>query len=208
MAPAFGIARNEQDRRVAKERPRLLQQGGAVEAGHDDVRDHHVDGPGVLLGQLEGLLAVGGLDDLIAALAQQAGGDAPHRGLVLDEQDAAGARQVARRLHLDLDRRDLGQFGLGRLGQEDAEHRPAFRRVRHVDVAAGLFDDAIDRSQTHPRALVHRLGGEEGFEDLVEDFGRDARTAVRHLDQGDGGGGGACPAEGARLDAGIVGQSR
>ncbi len=53
--------------------------------------------PGALLGQLQRLLAVGGLDHLVAAGAQQAGGHAAHRVLVLDEQDAAGAGQVAGR---------------------------------------------------------------------------------------------------------------
>jgi hypothetical protein len=92
---ALGIARDEHDRRVAQIFARLLQQGRPVQPRHDDVRDHHVDLAGVFLGQQQGLLAVGGLDHLIAALAQQAGGDAAHRGLVLDEQDAAGAGEVA-----------------------------------------------------------------------------------------------------------------
>ena len=104
----------------------FLQQRRPVDAGHDHVGDQQVDLAGVLLGQGQGLLAVGGLDHLVAAGAQQAGGDAAHGVLVLDEQDAADAGQVAgRRRGLGRGRGDRRQRAAGRGvdRQEDAEGR-------------------------------------------------------------------------------------
>ncbi len=49
----------------------------------------------------------------------------------------------------------------------------------HGDEAAGLLDDAIDGGQPQTRALAHRLGGEEGIEDL-------ALNLLGHADAGVG----------------------
>ncbi|MNQ68239.1 hypothetical protein D3C85_827890 [compost metagenome] len=68
-------------------------------------------------------------------------------------------------------------------------------------MAARLLDDAIDGGQAHAGAFVDRLGGEEGLEDLVQQFGRHARAGVRHLDQGDLAGG-LAPAQVAGLPLG------
>jgi len=40
----------------------------------------------------------------------------------------------------------------------------------HIDEAAGLLDDAIDRRQAEAGALADFLGGEERLEDLVDDL--------------------------------------
>ena len=120
-------------------------------------RDQKVDLPSVQLGQFqEDLLAVAGLDHLVAAGAEQLGGDAAHRVLVLDEQDAADAAEVAG-----------GRLGLGRLGrrrrradgrgvhrQEDAEGRALADLGVERDPAVGLFDDAVDGGQAQARALA------------------------------------------------------
>ena len=139
------------------------------------------------LGQLQGLLAAGRLDDLVAAGAQQLGGDPAHGVLVLDEEDPARAGEVARHRTLRGDddqalrphwrcHRDVHR-------QEDAEGGPLAHPGVHGDPAVRLLDDAVDRGQAQPRALAHRLGREEGVEDLVHDLRRDAGAVVGHLDQ-------------------------
>ena len=66
--------------------------------------------------------------------------------------------------------------------QENAERGIARLRV-HIDEAAGLLDDAVDRGQAEARALADFLGREERLEDLVDDVGRNAGAGVAHLDQ-------------------------
>ena len=41
-----------------------------------------------------------------------------------------------------------------------------------MDPAVRLFDDAVDGGQAQARPLAHRLGGEEGLEDLGQHLGR------------------------------------
>ena len=90
------------------------------------------------------------------------------RASILDPDDDidAGYRQVTVRVR--------GGGG----GQEDTEGRPRPLQIGDVDMATRLFNDAIDSRQTHARALIDRLGREEGLEDLVEDFGGHAGAGV------------------------------
>ncbi len=149
------------------------------------------------LGQGKGLLAVGRLDHLVAAGAQQTRSHPAHHGLVLHEQDPADAGEVARRAAaggglgggLECQRRGVDR-------QEDAEHRALAGRRRRRYPAVGLLDHAVDRGQPETGALAHRFGGEERLEDLGQGFGRDARPIVSHLQQGKLGGVGASVAQG------------
>ena len=52
----------------------------------------------------------------------------------------------------------------------------------HGDEAAGLLDDAVDGGQAQARALAHRLGGEEGIEDLALDLLGHADAGIGHFD--------------------------
>ncbi len=138
------------------------------------------------LAELEGLFAAGRLDDLVAAGAQQLGGDSAHGVLVLHEQDPARAGEVSR--HRPFRRRRRWGFGHRGAGdvhrQEDAEGRALAHLGVHRDPAVRLLDDAVDRGQAEARPLAHRLGGEEGVEDLVDHAGLDAGAVVGDLDQG------------------------
>ena len=69
-------------------------------------------------------------------------------------------------------------------GQEDAEGGTLPWPRVHGDPALGLLDDAIDRRQAEARPLSHRLGCEEGVEDLCHDLGRNPGSVVGNLDQG------------------------
>ena len=136
--------------------------------------------------QKQGLFAVARLDHLIAARPQQPRRHAAHHILVLDEQDAAGAGQIPRhRLGLGFLDHRRRRFKIARIdGQEDAESRAASWPGVDMDPAIGLLDDAIDGRQPQPRALADRLGGEEGFENLGEGLGGNARAIVGHFNQG------------------------
>ena len=64
----------------------------------------------------------------------------------------------------------------------EPENRAAGRiGLRRYLAAMGLDDRPRDR-QADPQAL--RLGGDEGLEKLVRDFGRDPGTGIDHLDDG------------------------
>jgi hypothetical protein len=67
-------------------------------------------------------------------------------------------------------------------GQEDVERGAAIGLGLHIDEAAGLFDDAIDRRQAEAGALADFLGREERLEDLVDDVGRNAGAGVGNVD--------------------------
>ncbi len=66
--------------------------------------------------------------------------------------------------------------------QEDVERGALVRFGVHIDEAAGLLDDAIDRRQAEAGALADFLGREERLEDLVDDLGRNSRAGVRDVD--------------------------
>jgi len=63
-----------------------------VHAGHDDVGEEKVDGSRVGRGHLEGMDAVGGLEDRVAEVLEGVQDHAPYLLLVLDHQDRLGVR--------------------------------------------------------------------------------------------------------------------
>ena len=63
-------------------------------------------------------------------------------------------------------------------GAVDGEARPLAHLGIGEDVAARLFDDAIDGRKSQARALADFLGREEGLEDLAEDAWRNAGAGV------------------------------
>ena len=179
----LGIAGDEHHRRLAQIGPGGLEQGGAVDARHDDVGDHQIDPAILFLADVEGRLAVGGLQHLVTPRPQQPRRDAANERFVLDEEDPSGAGEVARR---GSDRSD-GRFEVedgARLGKEDAEGRAAAGRGDVGNPAVGLFDRAIDGRQPKAGALADALGGEEGLEHVGGDGGGDARAIVGDFDQG------------------------
>jgi len=176
----LGIAGDEHHRRPAQIDPRAASTGPVPACRHHHVGDHQVDGPGMLLRQVQGLLAAGRLDHLVAAGPQQLGRDAAHGVLVLDEQDAPGAGEVRGPADGRASpgwgpalRRPRAHAPAGRYGR--LRPRPAWRPPRS---SRRLLDDAVDGGQAQARALPHRLGGEEGVEDLVHHVGRDAGPVV------------------------------
>ena len=66
--------------------------------------------------------------------------------------------------------------------QQDAEGRPLADGAVAVDIAPGLFDDAIDHGKAEARALADFLGREKGLEDLVLHVVGDAVARVFDLD--------------------------
>src|SRR5262245_17442702 len=52
-----------------------------------------------------------------------------------------------------------------------------------VDKAAGLFDDSIDRRQPEPGTLADFLGGEERFEDLLNNVRWNAGAGVADFNE-------------------------
>ena len=105
----------------------------------------------------------------MASQREQARGDgADHRLVVDDEktQGAAGAGgHFARGLH---DRcRVVGDGGLWREREDEAEDGALAERALDLDPAAVLLDDALSDGQPHPRT-VRPFRREEGLEDAPE----------------------------------------
>ncbi len=67
--------------------------------------------------------------------------------------------------------------------QEDPEGRSLPDFGFRLNIAAGLFDDAVDHRQPETRALAYLLGCEERLEYLVHDVGRNTGAGIGHLDQ-------------------------
>ena len=105
-------------------------RGRAVHGRHDDVGDHQVD-LALALEDLERRLAILGDQHGIAVAGQRALGDGADHHLVLDEQDGAGAPELAGLLlRLGLGRRLAGLGAVDRQidGEAGALARPAIRR--------------------------------------------------------------------------------
>ena len=66
--------------------------------------------------------------------------------------------------------------------QEHRERRTLTGLGVNVDVSAMPADDACDSEEPEARAAVGFLRREEGLENPIDDFGRDAGTRVRHTD--------------------------
>ena len=88
----LGIAGDEDDLEVGALAAELLEQSRPVHLGHHHVAHHEIDLALVAGEDFERLGAGGGFEHVIAALAERAGGEAPDRVLVLDEQHGAAAR--------------------------------------------------------------------------------------------------------------------
>jgi hypothetical protein len=152
-------------------------QGGAVHVGHHHVGDERWIGALPERTMLQRFFAAGGFDHVVAAHAQRPRRKAAHGFFVFDQQDRVLAGDVARG----------GAFGFG-AGAAFSIGRWRGRKMRNVvplptsrihrDEAAGLLDDAVDGGQPQAGALAHRLGGEEGIENLAEDFLGDAGAGV------------------------------
>src|SRR3954466_3666349 len=56
------------------------------------------------------------------------------------------------------------------------------RRTLDLDIRVIVLDQALHDFQAEAGALAHRLGGEERFEQVVEDLRRNARPVVDHPD--------------------------
>src|SRR5690606_23435754 len=63
-------------------------------------------------------------------------------------------------------------------GQVDEETGAGAGFGLDADASAVRGDDAVDDGKSEPGAFADGLGGEEGFEDVVDDVGRNAGAVV------------------------------
>jgi hypothetical protein len=174
----------------------LGQELGAVHAGHAHVGDDQVD---VGAGQdIEPGLGAGGGEQAVA-LRPEGALQGRQDALFIIHQQHAGRRQGERigllqgLEFLALDGGHdaspgssdavLGGLGAGGIdGQFDPEGGASARFTADMDVAAMLLDDAVGQRQSQPGPAADRLGGEEGFEDAVDVFRRDAVSGIADAD--------------------------
>src|SRR5687767_13378756 len=109
----------------------------------------------LLFGQLDGLDAIGGLEDAIAMRLENTTGQHAHRRVVFNEQNrfCAAERRLWR-----LDGR-LVQ-GLIDAWEIDLEARTVPHFAVRRDVASTLLDDAVHGRQAESRSLARSLRGE------------------------------------------------
>src|SRR3546814_19930692 len=69
-------------------------------------------------------------------------------------------------------------LALGRARQPDLDPRALAQLALDIDRPARLLGEAIDHRKTEAGAFADILGGEEGFEHLLQYFVRDAAAAV------------------------------
>ncbi len=68
--------------------------------------------------------------------------------------------------------------------QRDAERRAIARFTLYFNVAAVLSDDTVGQRQPEPRAFADRFGREEGIEDTLHVFRRDAAAGIGDFNPG------------------------
>ena len=64
-----------------------------------------------------------------------------------------------------------------------AERGANIHFAAHENIAAGLLDNAVAGGQAQPRAAAHFFGREKRFEDVFEDFKRNAGAGILHFHQ-------------------------
>src|SRR5579859_558254 len=188
----LGVARDEDDLHVGSGLAHLLDQGWTVHARHHHVGDDEMDRFRLGLDDLQRRLAALRLEHGVALVPERPGAEQADRILVLDQQDGAGAGQVARCRHFErIEQRRRLRLALLALMLRQIERE--FRADAHLavdeDEAAGLLHDAVDGREAEAGAGPHFLGREEWFEDSSDDLARDAGALVGDLDQHIGAGG-------------------
>ena len=143
-----------------------MQPRGHRQPGHGRhvvVRHHHVHRVLVVQRTRQGLVHVGHARDAVAQVLQQAVHHGQHHRVVVHDQHmlAAAAPQRLGRAG----RCGLLHLGQSSLRQQDVEGAAAAWRAVHLDGSTVGSDDAMYHRQAQARALSHRFGGEEGFED-------------------------------------------
>ena len=160
----------------------MPDQFGAVHAGHDHVGDQQIDPLAGGAGDAQGVLGRMGGEHVVAQRFEDALGRAQDDFLVFDQQDGfvRARRRIGRR-------RDGGGRCVFRQilpGQEDLERAALARLAFHADVAAVLLGGAVDGGQAEAGALADGLGGEEGLENVRDDFRLHAAAVVAHGQHG------------------------
>src|SRR3546814_21056497 len=74
-------------------------------------------------------------------------------------------------------------LALGRARQPDLDPRTLAQLALDIDRPARLLGEALDHRKTEAGAFADILGGEDGFEHLLQYFGRDAAAAVGDREQ-------------------------
>ena len=154
-----------------------------VGAGEHDVGDDQIErGEPMSLGQ--GAVEVEGDRHLIAETAQDLSHQPADRQVVLDdEQGLAPTRELGGAASREL------AFVLARVGgQEHAKASALTELALDADMAAALLDDPEHGREPEPGPFAALLGREEGFEDVVEELGRDAGAGVGDLERDVGAG--------------------
>ncbi len=157
-----GITAHENNRQAGDALTSDLGQFAAAHVGHDRVGDQQVDFGRVVVQQLQGFRAVGGLHDPVALLRQRGDDRVAHQWFVFDQQDRLAA-------HANLWQRNAaGRTAVGGVGHGKIDFKSGAEPQLAVDfdVPAALFDDSINRGQAQSRAGSNRLGGEKRFEDM------------------------------------------
>src|SRR5690606_31530869 len=124
--------------------------------------------------ELDGLLAVAGGVVGVFQAGDHAAGEFADLGVVIHEQDAAGAEAQGGR------GAGFGLHGFFGLGQEDGEGGAFADAGVHAELSAVAADDGEHGGEAEAGAVF--LGGEEGGEDVFGDVGRDAGAVVGDLD--------------------------
>lgn len=163
----------------------------AGEFGHVDVEENGVDFLIAGADDVEGLLAVGGLDDFVAEEFEHVDGDVANGGFVVDNEDAAkvGGGSIAQ-----ADERGVGGGSRRFFGDaceardEDAEFGSATEFAVELDPAAVILDDFLSGGEAEAGAFSGFLGGEESFEDALAIFRGDTAAVVANGDDDEGGG--------------------
>src|SRR6267378_7478477 len=92
-----GIPGNQQDTGIGPGLADVVHQAASADVGHDDVGNQQVDLPAEAVGDFNGLFAVAGLQDLIAAADEVFGGGVAKIVFVIHQQNGFGAAIVAAR---------------------------------------------------------------------------------------------------------------
>ena len=126
--------------------------------------------------QVECALAVSGPDYGLTKFLKHPRRELAYALVVLDQQNLARTQ----RAHVCGGAPSLSDLSEGNIcsRQEDGEGGARADLAAHIDLASGLLGEAIDLAQAKARALVNRLGREEGLEDSCQGVRQHPRAGV------------------------------
>ena len=156
-----GVTGHVDDLDARTQLDQLIGQDAAADSRHDHVGQQEINRVGIALADVQGLGAVFGGQNNVAAHFEEIAGQGAEGAFVLHHEHGFMPAQCGRHLGL----RFLGSDGLIRPGQIDFECRADSGLAVHINVAAALLDHPIDHGEAETGALAFLFGGEEGFKD-------------------------------------------